>query len=345
MKGGIKTSLGPKYLRLPQHPPATATATTHALPEKQLERAKASRCPKLSRYKLMAATFVVTVTVVILGFACLRSRQSTLATCLQTNSLDRDVWQQDSQGGNGSPSHLRYSHTKRHLPHCLIIGARKAGTRALLYFLNLHSQIQTAGREIHFFDMNYEQGLEWYRKQMPFSFKDVPERVYRMNSSVKLLLIIRDPIDRTVKRHKPIIPFEKLALDQETFEINKSYTAIKRSIYVRHLQRWLQFFPLSQIHIVDGDHLVTKPWEEIAKVEEFLGLEHQITQDKFTLNKTRGFYCFRAHDMDHCLAEGKGRQHPDIDPYILKKLIAFFEPFNEKFFDRIGRRFEWRHWQ
>ena len=63
-----------------------------------------------------------------------------------------------------------------------------------------------------------------------------------------------------------MIPFEKLVLDQETYEINRSYTAIKRSIYVRHLQRWLQYFPPSQIHIVDGDNMISRPWEELSKV-------------------------------------------------------------------------------
>lgn len=341
------------------------------LPEQHLPQAKAARCPKLSRYKLVAATFVVTVALVMVAFACLQSRTSYLAPCVKSQAAQDDRWSQDRvRNGAGANNRLRYSHTKRQLPHCLIIGARKAGTRALLYFLNLHSQIQTAGREIHFFDMNYEHGVDWYRKQMPWSFKDqitmekspayltdpaVPQRVYQMNASMRLLLTVRDPIDRTmsdylqimdnkVKRDKGIIPFEKLVLDQETFEINRSYTAIKRSIYVRHLQRWLEYFPLAQIHVVDGEQLVNRPWEEVAKVEEFLGLEHEITPDKFTLNRTRGFYCFRAHDEDQCLAQGKGRQHPDIDPYILKKLVAFFQPFNDKFFERVGRKFVWRHW-
>ena len=55
-------------------------------------------------------------------------------------------------------------------------------------------------------------------------------------------------------------------LDEETYEINRSYTAIKRSIYIRHLQRWLQYFPRSQIHIVDGDNMIGRPWEELSKV-------------------------------------------------------------------------------
>ena len=41
-----------------------------------------------------------------------------------------------------SGSQIRIKGTKRRLPQCIIIGARKCGTRALLEFLNLHPQIQ-----------------------------------------------------------------------------------------------------------------------------------------------------------------------------------------------------------
>ena len=38
------------------------------------------------------------------------------------------------------------------LPAAVIIGTKKGGTRALLEFLNIHSQIRTAKTEIHFYD-------------------------------------------------------------------------------------------------------------------------------------------------------------------------------------------------
>ena len=43
------------------------------------------------------------------------------------------------------------SHLQR-LPNCLLIGVRKGGTRALIEMMGLHSQIQIAQEEIHFFD-------------------------------------------------------------------------------------------------------------------------------------------------------------------------------------------------
>ncbi len=42
----------------------------------------------------------------------------------------------------------RYKHTKRRLPQAIIIGVRKAGTRALLTFMNMHPQVQVAKNEV-----------------------------------------------------------------------------------------------------------------------------------------------------------------------------------------------------
>eukprot|EP00064_Thunnus_orientalis_P003110 superscaffoldBa00000246_g3118 len=48
------------------------------------------------------------------------------------------------------------------LPQAIIIGVKKGGTRALLEFLRVHPDIRAVGAEPHFFDRNYENGLEWY---------------------------------------------------------------------------------------------------------------------------------------------------------------------------------------
>lgn len=58
------------------------------------------------------------------------------------------------------------------LPHAIIVGVRKGGTRALLEMLNLHPAVVKASQEIHFFDndRNYARGIDWYRGKMPFSF-------------------------------------------------------------------------------------------------------------------------------------------------------------------------------
>lgn len=52
---------------------------------------------------------------------------------------------------------------QQRLPQAIIIGVKKAGTRALLEYLRLHPRVRAPGPEIHFFDRHYERGLEWYR--------------------------------------------------------------------------------------------------------------------------------------------------------------------------------------
>lgn len=49
------------------------------------------------------------------------------------------------------------------LPDAIIIGVKKGGTRALLEFLRAHPDVKAPGPEIHFFDRNYDRGIDWYR--------------------------------------------------------------------------------------------------------------------------------------------------------------------------------------
>nr|DBA19470.1 TPA: hypothetical protein GDO54_015304 [Pyxicephalus adspersus] len=51
----------------------------------------------------------------------------------------------------------------KRLPQAIIIGVKKGGTRALLEALRAHPDVRAVGVEPHFFDRNYEKGLEWYR--------------------------------------------------------------------------------------------------------------------------------------------------------------------------------------
>ncbi|RUS88766.1 hypothetical protein EGW08_003483 [Elysia chlorotica] len=276
----------------------------------------------------------------------------------------------------------------KRFPTAIVIGARKGGTRAVLRFVDLHPDVVTSKREPHFFDREYEQGLEWYRHQMPPSLPsqitlektpnylvdwDVPKRVYTFNSSIKLILIVREPISRAVSdyvqlreafykqmeydeeralkngRLERLPDFEDLAIDPSTGEVDKSYAPVKRSLYSRHLERWLAFFNMSQILILDGDNIRYRPWEEMAKVEKFLGLSHQVKQNCFVFNETKGFFCVKVVDhkkgngatVQKCLSESKGRVHPHIDPEVRSKLRDFYRPFNKRFFYKVGRTFDW----
>ena len=111
-------------------------------------------------------------------------------------------------------------HKNTSLPSCIVIGVRKGGTRALLDMVGLHSRVRPARGEVHFFDLHYDEGLEWYRRQMPalspgqmavektpsyFNTEGVPERVKAMDPRVLLLLVVRDPVTRLVSDYTQIL--------------------------------------------------------------------------------------------------------------------------------------------
>ncbi|XP_030622072.1 heparan sulfate glucosamine 3-O-sulfotransferase 1 [Chanos chanos] len=257
--------------------------------------------------------------------------------------------------------------TLQQLPDIIIIGVRKGGTRALIEMLSLHSAVVAAQNEVHFFDWDshYQRGLDWYLSQMPFSYpgqltvektpayftsSKVPERIKRMNPDVRLLLILRDPTERVLsdytqvfhnrlQKHKYLQPIESLLLRDG--ELNLDYKALNRSLYYVHMQNWLRHFPLERIHLVDGDALIRDPLSEMKKVEEFLDLEPQINASNFYFNRTKGFYCLREHGRERCLHDSKGRTHPRVAPDILQKLYGYFSQPNRKFFQLVGRTFEW----
>ena len=64
-------------------------------------------------------------------------------------------------------------------------------------------------------------------------------------------------------------------------KVNESYTCVNVSVYHRHVSNWLRFFPLNQMLFLDGDKLITEPWGEMRRAEDFLGLEHQIKRQSF----------------------------------------------------------------
>uniref|UniRef100_A0A8C6SCL3 Sulfotransferase n=1 Tax=Neogobius melanostomus TaxID=47308 RepID=A0A8C6SCL3_9GOBI len=154
------------------------------------------------------------------------------------------------------------------LPQALIVGVKKGGTRALLEFLRVHPDIRALGVEPHFFDRNYGNGLEWYRELMPktlegqitmektpsyFVTREAPARIAAMSRGTKLIVVVRDPVTRAISDYtqtlskRPDIPsFESLTFKNRTTGlIDTSWSAVQIGIYAKHLDNWLQYFPMS----------------------------------------------------------------------------------------------------
>uniref|UniRef100_A0A7E4W9D8 Sulfotransfer_1 domain-containing protein n=1 Tax=Panagrellus redivivus TaxID=6233 RepID=A0A7E4W9D8_PANRE len=257
------------------------------------------------------------------------------------------------------------------LPNALIIGARKGGTRALLDAMALHPRIKAARREIHFFDHNetFAFGYDWYRDQMPFSISDdvtvektpaylaselAPRRVFAMNPEMKLIVILRDPVIRTIsdftqvvltrmERNKTRPTFESVVFNNDSRTINTDYKPIRNSLYAKHLKRWLKYFPLSQFLFLDGDKFITNPIPQLRAVERFFALPAAIQPDQLVFNPMKGFYCFRKAEKRtaRCLGDSKGRAHVPVSLKSQRLLAKNFRFHNDKLFKLINQRFLW----
>lgn len=60
----------------------------------------------------------------------------------------------------------------RALPDFLIIGEAKCGTTSLYDDLARHPLVREAAvKEVHFFDIRFHKGLDWYRAQFPLHWR------------------------------------------------------------------------------------------------------------------------------------------------------------------------------
>ena len=174
----------------------------------------------------------------------------------------------------------------------LIMGAQKSGTTALTYFLMQHPEIYIPERkEMHFFDDetafassleavdygSYHAGLD-----IPSRAKIVGEatpiymywtpaarRIKQYNPSIKLIFILRNPIDRAYSHYnwarrvmeKESLPFSAaIRLEGlrrlENFPLqSRSHSYVDRGYYARQIKYLLRYFPLSQMLFVRNEDL------------------------------------------------------------------------------------------
>lgn len=140
--------------------------------------------------------------------------------------------------------------------------------------LTLHPSIRMAAQEVHFFDneTNYARGYSWYLNQMPalgpnqlaiekspsyLVTPGVAERIRAMDPTVRLLMIVREPVTRLISDFTQIT-FNRLekGLQTRTFDetmigadglVNVDYYGVDTGLYSSHLERWYQHFPRDQV--------------------------------------------------------------------------------------------------
>ena len=197
------------------------------------------------------------------------------------------------------------------LPSALSLGAQKAGTTSLFTYLTQHPLVgRPTRKEIGYFDINFDRGLSWYRAHFPIrrpntltleastgylDYLHAPERVARVLPAVRLIVLLRDPVDRAWShyRHTVRLSHEALAFEDaiaqegsrtnwiyERMEHDEAfysrdrdyYSYLRRGRYVEQLERWLAVFPREQLLVLWTEDLEKNPGDVVKQAFSFLDL-------------------------------------------------------------------------
>lgn len=269
----------------------------------------------------------------------------------------------------------------RLLPDFIIIGAQRGGTTSLYYYLVEYAAVASAQhKEVHFFDDHFQQGMRWYRAQFPtvtqkylteqlgkrrfltgesspyYLFDPrIPERTRAALPDVKLIVLLRNPVDRAYSHHwlsthegHEQLRFEKAILCEEErlrgeqekmladahYESynHRHYAYLARGVYVDQLRNWLQFFSREQFLILKSEDLYQNPVAITKQTLEFLGLPPSV------LKTEKEFKQYREP-----LPRGykNSEKPPMMDAELRKDLAAYFKPHNQRLYELLGRDFGW----
>ena len=186
----------------------------------------------------------------------------------------------------------------------ILAGAQKSGTTALHYFLSRHPDITMGDQqEIHFFDNDAlfasEPDYEQLHKHYPllagsmiagdctpsYIYHDpAAERIWKYNPKIKLLITLRNPVERAFahwnmqrfRGREPLDFFNAVREEQTRIAGAPSADArrfayVDRGFYGRQLTRLFKFFRREQVKIVKFEDFRDNQRETLAAIFSFLG--------------------------------------------------------------------------
>jgi hypothetical protein len=177
----------------------------------------------------------------------------------------------------------------RHGPDFLVIGAQRCGTTLLHQLLDRHPEVYVPKhrKEIHFFDDHFDRGEKWYRGFFPvdraglramgevspsyLADARVPERIYQFDPAIRLIALVRHPIDRLWSAYHHLARIEG---DTRSFTefIHQDVDALDRGNYAAQLSRFADKFAANQLLVVVLEEFLRDPAVQLLAIQRFLGL-------------------------------------------------------------------------
>ena len=184
-----------------------------------------------------------------------------------------------------------------------IVGAPKAGTSSLHFYLNQHPEIcMSSVKEPNFFSAKEVENL-YYNSQIVSStkdynslfesdvkikgessvsylyYKEVAKRIYEYNAKAKIIIMLRKPVERLFSHY---LMDKRLGICsvslQEIYDNRVVHSLFFQQFfslgnYSEQIKKYQEFFDTSQVLILFYDDLKSDTASEIDKVFSFLGVE------------------------------------------------------------------------
>jgi hypothetical protein len=178
------------------------------------------------------------------------------------------------------------------LPTFLGIGVPRAGTTWLYELLARHPDVYVPPqrKEVHFFDRYYERGIRWYERFFPpvaqsgqytaigeitpsyLYCMQCPERIAGISSVERLILMLRNPVDRAYSHYQFRRRIDNFSGTFEDF-LQSHPHAIEWGFYSRFLKNYLRYFSERQILVLIHEHAFADTARTKVELAHFLAVD------------------------------------------------------------------------
>lgn len=217
------------------------------------------------------------------------------------------------------------------LPEFVIIGATKSATTWLTANLRSHPRVFMPSPELHYFSRELDRGDHWYRAHFAeagagqligeksasyLPHPEAPQRMYRLLPQAKLLVQLRNPVERAYSDYCMHYRRGEVSRDIGRY-LDARRTPIPRllddGLYHRHLMNFRRVFPPEQIQVLLYDDIRARPGEVFGAVCDFLGI------DATVVPKT----------VDHRVKDKETPVVPPVARRLLAPLKGIVQPYRQ----------------
>jgi len=255
----------------------------------------------------------------------------------------------------------------RALPDFLIIGEAKCGTTSLYNDLVSHPFVLGAAvKELHFFDLRYQRGIDWYKAQFPLPWRSwrmagdrvqtgeaspyylfhphAPLRIKQALPDVRLIAMLRNPVERAYshyqhefRKRRETLSFEE-AVDREPERLRGELERMLADPRYNSREHRRHAYVTRGVY-VDPLHNVTRLFGAARLL--ILKSEDYFTAPEATLRRVFEFLELPPQESRSFARKNIGSYMP-IDSHLRQRLVDYFAPHNARLYDFIGVNLGWK---